>query len=46
MEILFKLLTKIGLINFFWDRQLKENHAYEKRFDSPYLSLNKESSTL
>ncbi|SFB17004.1 NAD(P)H-dependent oxidoreductase [Clostridium frigidicarnis] len=37
MEILFKVFTKIGLINFFWDQQLKENDAYEKRFDCPYL---------
>lgn len=42
MEILFKVLTKIGLINFFWDQQLKENDAYEKRFDCPYLPLNKD----
>jgi len=42
MEILFKLLTKIGLINFFWDQKLKENQAYEERFDRPYLSLTKE----
>jgi len=38
-KILFKLFTKIGLINFFWDQQLKENDAYEKSFDCPYLSL-------
>ncbi len=46
MKILFKLLIKIGLINFLWDQQLKENHAYEKRFDRPYLSLTKESPTV
>lgn len=46
MEILFKLLMKIGLVNFFWDKQLKENDAYEKRFDRPYLSLNKERTTI
>jgi len=46
MEILFKLFTKIGLINFFWDQQLKENNAYEKRFDHPYISLTKESPTV
>jgi len=34
--ILFSLLAKIGLINYFWDQQLKENHAYEKRFARPY----------
>ncbi|NFP92136.1 NAD(P)H-dependent oxidoreductase [Clostridium sporogenes] len=46
MEILFKILTKIGLINFMWDQQLKENDAYENRFDCPYLPLNKESTTI
>lgn len=46
MEILFKVLTKIGLVNFFWDQQLKGNDAYEKRFDCPYLPLNKESTTV
>lgn len=35
--ILFKIFSIIGLINFFWDRQLKENNAFEKRFDCPYL---------
>ncbi|KAB3525896.1 flavodoxin family protein [Alkaliphilus serpentinus] len=36
VKIMFKLLGK-GIINFFWDRQLKANDAYEKRFDGPYL---------
>jgi multimeric flavodoxin WrbA len=44
MEILFKLISKTGLINFFWDQQLKKNDAYEKRFDCPYLLSNKEST--
>jgi len=35
--IIFKVLSKIGLINLFWDRQLKENKAYDKRFDHPYF---------
>lgn len=35
--ILFNILSKTGLTNFFWNRQLKENNAYEKRFDRPYL---------
>ena len=34
--ILFSLLARTGLINYFWDQQLKENHAYEKRFDCPH----------
>lgn len=45
-KILFKLLVKIGLVNFFWDQQLKENDAYEKRFDRPYLSLNNKRTTV
>lgn len=35
--IIFKILSKTGLINMFWDRQLKENKAYDKRFDHPYF---------
>jgi len=31
-----------GLINLFWNQQLRENNAYEKRFDCPYL-LTRES---
>jgi len=43
MVHLFKLLTKLGVTHYFmWDQQLKANHAYEKRFDRPYLSLTKE----
>jgi hypothetical protein len=33
---LFKLLSRIGLVNFFWDRQLKKNNAFEQSFDRPY----------
>lgn len=44
MRILFNLLAKTGLTNFFWNKQLKENNAFEKRFDCPYLST-KESPT-
>ncbi len=40
-QIIVKLLTKIGLINYFlWDQQLKANQAYEKRFDRPYCQKN------
>lgn len=35
--VLFRIFSKIGLVNFFWDRQMKENNAYEKRFDHPYV---------
>ncbi len=27
----------IGLVNNYWDKQLKENNAFEKRFDKPYM---------
>ena len=32
----FRLLSKIGLTNSYWDSQLKKNNAYEKRFAKPY----------
>jgi hypothetical protein len=38
MQLLIKILRCFGLINFIWDRRLKENHAFEKRFDHPYVS--------
>lgn len=39
---IFRLLTKLGVTHhFMWDLQLKNNHAFEKRFDRPYLSITK-----
>lgn len=38
MLVMFKLLAPTGLINAFWDRQLKQNNAFHKRFDKPYSS--------
>ena len=35
--IIFKLLSRTGLVNIMWDQQLKENGAYEKRFDRPEI---------
>ena len=36
-QMIMRFLLKTGFINhFMWDPQLKENHAYEKRFDRPY----------
>jgi len=32
----YKLLDKIGLTKFYWNKMLKENNAYEKRFAKPY----------
>ena len=31
-----KLLDKIGLTKFHWNKMLKKNNAFEKRFAKPY----------
>ncbi len=31
-----KILNKMGLLNVYWNHQLKKNGVYEKRFDKPY----------
>jgi hypothetical protein len=36
MLFIFKLLAPTGLINTYWDRQLKDNNAFPQRFDTPY----------
>lgn len=33
---LFKLFARLGLVNSLWDKQLKENSAFERSFDRPY----------
>ncbi len=33
---LFKLFARLGLVNSLWDKQLKENNAFECSFDRPY----------
>ncbi len=35
----FKILQKLGLTNLYWDRQLKKNNAFDKRFDAPYSKM-------
>ena len=35
---LFKLLSKTGITNFYWNGQLKKNGAFKQRFDQPYLT--------
>jgi multimeric flavodoxin WrbA len=35
--IILKLLNKAGKMNSYWDTKLKENNAFERRFDAPYL---------
>jgi len=36
MQLLFTILNKTGLVNIFWDQQLKKNNSFEKRFAKPY----------
>lgn len=35
--LVYKLIQLTGIANFYWDKNLKENRAFEKRFDAPYL---------
>lgn len=30
-----KIMVRLGILNFMWDKQLKQNGAFEKRFDKP-----------
>jgi len=36
LRLFFKFAILIGMSNFYWDKQLKENNAFEKRFDRPF----------
>jgi multimeric flavodoxin WrbA len=38
VAMVVKVLAKMGVLNTYWDQQLKENNAYEKRFDCLALS--------
>jgi multimeric flavodoxin WrbA len=40
MVPVFKVLLKTKVANMYWDNQLKENGAYERRFARPYLEVN------
>jgi NAD(P)H-dependent FMN reductase len=37
---LFRLISKTGLTNFYWDSNLKKNNAYINRFDKPFEEEN------
>lgn len=39
--LVFRLLAKLGMTNFYWNSQLKRNHAYENRFAQPCLNTEK-----
>ncbi len=36
-KLLLTVMTAFGLTDSYWNRQLKKNGAYEKRYDRPYL---------
>lgn len=33
---LYRLVMPTGILNAYWDANLKRNGAYERRFDAPY----------
>ncbi len=35
--VIFNLLSKTGITNFYWNGQLKKNGGFEKRFARPYM---------
>jgi len=35
--LFFRLMRLTGMANFYWNKNLKEHGAFEKRFDAPYL---------
>lgn len=37
-RIIFTLLSKTGFTNLYWNNQLKKNHAWDKRFNAPYVN--------
>jgi hypothetical protein len=37
-RVVVRLLARTPLLNAFWDKDLKANGAYEKRFDRPYAA--------
>lgn len=45
MCFVFSILKTTGIVNFFWDQQLKSNHAFEKRFDRPWSNAHHTSNS-
>ena len=37
IRVLLTFLSHIGLLNMYWNKQLNENEAFNKRFEKPYL---------
>jgi hypothetical protein len=38
---MYRILKLIGLTNFYWNSQLKQNGVFEIRFATPYATVNK-----
>jgi len=36
-RLFFRFASSIGMAHVYWNKQLKENNAFEKRFDKPYV---------
>lgn len=39
-RFIFRLFSKTGLTNFYWNSNLKRNNAFNKRFDKPFEEEN------
>ena len=37
MRLFYNFGRLFGMVNVYWDKQLKDNDAFEKRFDKPYI---------
>jgi len=37
MSLFYNFGRLFGVVNVYWDKQLKENHAFKKRFGKPYI---------
>lgn len=38
-QLSFRMLMLTGITNFYWNRWLKSNNAYQRRFDKPFESI-------
>jgi len=36
-RLFFRFASSIGMAHVYWNKQLKENNAFEERFDKPYM---------
>lgn len=39
-RFLFKIMQKVGLVDWFWNKQLKENGAYNNRYAKPLENID------